>query len=414
MEWTGMLLTSLDRKWTKRCALVGAHLVITPLSFLWSYGNLAPYLDSYYRYRCSTHGCADGSSDWVLNLFLASGLPGMLCVGRLAKRVGLPWLGLVSTLLCGLALIASSWTVGVSMAASTVLLGAVNGVAMGTGINVAMILVNGWAPEKSSTFTASVTCVPPVLAFIQNQIVTAFVNPRNMRPDVAEHSNAFFSQDEILDRVPEVLLILAGITLGTQVLATLLISNPPNVNTDHGSGSRDSYSTSQAFRSPVFWINSLHMAVISYGLILKNGSVKSFGLLYISDDNLLTALSSVIPLVEVAVRLLFGVLFDRNVLSLKDCLVISLSLNSILFSLFYFAPQVSFSAYLLLILGLSVSHGQLFVLFTVVTLRVFGPDNFAMVYALGFLVNSGAVLLAGGLFTPILQSVGWFGLFITC
>ncbi|KAK3800319.1 hypothetical protein RRG08_020294 [Elysia crispata] len=473
-----------DMKWIKCCSIIGSHFVISPLSFLWSYGNIAPYLDSYYKFYC--FDCADGSSEWVLNLFIAATLPGLLLVGRLTRLVDMKWLGLMSTLLCGVALIASAWTLNVSMLGTTVLLGGLNGIAMGIGVNLAMVCVNGWAPEKSSIFTASVTSVPPILAFIQNQIVKAYVNPHNIKPDVHEISKTFFSQPEILEKVPNVILILASIILGTQVIGTALISNPSFPTTEDETCSEDiqdytpsatepltmrgnnanavkdthygsnkefenksplpeilggnasdaspesisemrtpptiqsngslhkSCSTSQAVRSAVFWTNSLHLAVVTYGIVLKNGCVKLLGLLFISNDNLLTLLSSLIPLVEVAVRLAFGVLFDKNLLSLKDGLVISLSLNSVLFSFFYFAPQVNFVTYLILIVGLSVSHGLLFLLYTVITLKAFGPQNFAMVYSLGFFVNTGVVLVAGGVFTHILQSLGWFWVFFTC
>ncbi|RUS85623.1 hypothetical protein EGW08_006635 [Elysia chlorotica] len=505
-----------SKHWTKYSSLVGAHFATSPLSFLWCYGNLAPYLDSYYRYRCS-HGCSEGSSEWVLNLFVAALSPGLLVVGRLSTRVGLQWLGLVSTFLSGLAIFASAWTAQLSAIGTTVLLGVVNGIGVGVSLNAAMVCVNGWAPKQSALLAGSVTSVPPVLSFLQNQLVTAYVNPHNSKPDVLEASKSFFSQQDILDRVPGGILILAGVTLAAQIIGVLLVRSPPvpgigdssspqdgqdgnqditagdgrqrghdtgnksgtmqplnhhhqrngygssdghrgqcmstqdnhtplgetlddqpdntlhvensitnhTTNTPHVKSSDHTASTgphptlhylsvSQAIRSAPFWTNSFYLAVLAYGSILKNGFVKLFGLVYIPDDQLLTVLTSLMPLMEAAMRFSFSILLNRGVFSLKSSLLVSLSLNSILFLWFYLAPQVNFGAYLSLILGLSVPHGQLFVLYTAVTFRVFGPDNFAVVYSLGFLSVSLAVLVAAAAVSPLLDYGGWFWLFFTC
>ncbi|KAK3800320.1 hypothetical protein RRG08_020295 [Elysia crispata] len=491
-------MSMIGKKWTKYCSLVGAHFATAPLSFLWSYGNIAPYLDSYYRFYCSPD-CVDGNNEWVFNLFIAALSPGLLIVGRLTRLVDIKWLGLMSTLLCGVALIASAWTLSVSVSGTTVLLGVVNGVGVGICLNTAMVCVNGWAPEKSAMFAGSITSVPPILAVIQNQIVTAYVNPQNNKPDVQEFSKSFFSQQDILERVPNAILIQGCITLSMQVIGTFLITNPPVQEVNKKSGPRDAdvqvqqtmrgddnnrrsqgtlgpcgatrplrlgesngnnrrntrYGSSngpqaqsrvsaphdiphpeiprskepndstsgtsvhycslhQAVRTTAFWTNSMYLAVMAYGSILKNGYVKLFGLVYIPDDNLLTLLISLVPIVEAGIRFSFGILLSKNMVGMKSSLVFSLATNSVLFSFFYFAPQVNFVTYLILVLGLSFSHGLLFVLYTWVTFKVFGPQNFAMVYSLGFMATTLVVLVAGGLVTPVLLSLGWFWLFFTC
>ena len=481
-----------DKQWRKYCSLVGAHFATSPLCFLWTYGNLAPYLDSYYRLHCSS-GCYSGSSQWILNMFIASIMPGLLVVGWLTKTLGVKWLGGMSALLCGGALFASAKTVQVSALWTTVLLGFVNGFGLGTSLNSALVSINGWAPKNAATFSGSITSVPPVFAIIQNQIVTAYVNPQNLKPDVQDASKTYFSQQDILERVPYAILIIAGITTGIQLIGIILISDPPNPNhvdgneagvhrmteetvlkehtlqetiyapshkqaitarinrpygkdnlaygSSNGSqplenGVSDDFSKaekpgkkihdsscsqpppscsiSQAIHTAAFWVNSLYLAVVVYGTVLKNGYFKGFGLIYISNDNLMTVLSSLIPFVEAVLRFSCGFILDRNILSMKDCLVLSLSLNSALFAFFYFAPQVNFLTYAAVVLGLSVSHGQLFVLYTGITFKAFGPENFGYLYGLGFLMASTTILVAAGVVKPILESVGWFWLFITC
>ena len=66
-----------------------------------------------------------------------------------------------------------------------------------------------------------------MLAVIQNPIITAITNPDNLKPDVIQGSRAFFSQRQVLDKVPTALLVYAAMTLGLQTVGYLLLSPPP-------------------------------------------------------------------------------------------------------------------------------------------------------------------------------------------
>ena len=498
----------MQEKWIKCCSIIGAHFVTTTLGFLWTYGNIAPYLDSYFHFHCAP-GCVDGSSQWILNMYLAGCAPGLFIVGWLMGTIGMKRLGVLSMFVCNAALFASAWTVEMSVVGTTILMGVLNGIGVGTTINMAYVCINSWAPEKSALLSGTITSVPPIIAILQNQIVTAYVNPQNSKPDAREGSNIYFSQREILERVPDAILLLAGISSGMQVIGFLLISNPPslmsdkkpglgsvegslhdhdtvkegknatngsnelpspresspvmnnivkneeNICTKYGANDKcgDSFYTStnfhsntldnnldledtrkrsqvidsnitgtpysweisQALQTAAFWAVWLYGAALGYGILLKNNYYKTFGLLYIPDDDFLTLIGSIMPLIEAIFRTLFGILINRNVLTIQDCLVLSLSLNSALFSVFYFAPQAPDRiVYVILIVGLAVSHSQFFLLIVTAVFQMFGPAHFPTLYGILYLAPTLLSLASAVLVTPIVQTLGWFGLFLTC
>ena len=89
---------------------------MAPLSYLWMYGNLSEYMESYFRLTCSPD-CMDGDSQWILSLSIAMVCPGILVTKPLVDRIGLKWTGILSAALFNAApMFGSAWTVNVSVA----------------------------------------------------------------------------------------------------------------------------------------------------------------------------------------------------------------------------------------------------------------------------------------------------------
>ncbi|GFO09920.1 oxalate:formate antiporter [Plakobranchus ocellatus] len=488
-------------KWVKYCSVIGAHFLTASMSFMWTYGNLAPYVDSYVKFSCSPD-CADGGTQWILNLWLIGTTPGLFLVDPMVKIVGMKRLVMLSVLLSSLAVLASAWMLHISVIGASLLMGLLNGISVGVPNILSLTFINGWIPERSSIFTATVTSSAPVVAIIQNQIVTAYVNPLNLRPDVQQGSSAFFSQPQILERVPGAILIIAGMTLAVQVVGCVLVENPPvqqsidktdavsqthsrvvkdtdklydtfcpesvsarvstpsilngheglshcesnsythynmdsskapetcshntcsskrpAVEVHESNDSKQGESTpvpsckpSQALKTRVFWALCFYAGCMGYGVIIKNSFFKVFGLLYIPDDRFLTLLGSLIPLIEAICRVIFGAVLDKNIFNIKDCLVFGLSLCSVLFAFFYFAPQVNKPVYVILILALSFAQSLFFLLIALCTFVLFGPAHFALLYALVFMAPTTSSVVSALIVTPILQTLGWFWLFMT-
>ncbi|GFN94224.1 oxalate:formate antiporter-like isoform x1 [Plakobranchus ocellatus] len=484
------------QKCVKYCSIVGAHLVMAPSSFLWIYGNLSAYMDSYFQFACYPK-CVDCDTQWILALYVAGCFPGGLLTKILVKRLGLKRTGVVAMVICGVALLGSAWVLQHSVAWTVVLYSVFLGQAVGVNFSVSYQIVGGWAPDKFALFMATVTSIPTMLSIIQNQLLTAYLNPENLDADAKVGPRTFFSQPEILNRVPMAVAVYGAMTFGLQLVGYILITNPQspssletfstsscgcffknnetikdtsdnltcfddlnkdsnahkreinglkkdNNNTTNGSKSYQSvpsimhledddatrnsvesevtalpdsedkpksWKSAEAVKTPVFYALLLFGTSILYGLILKSNYYKQFALSYINDDEYLTLVGTLIPIISTISRIVFGTCLDKGLLSIKDAMILSLSLHTILSTFWYFAPQVNATLYLILILCLAGTQSVYYVLMPTAALRIYGPVHFSTNYGLLLSVNLIVGFLTPLAFTSLFHSLGWFWLF---
>ncbi|RUS76394.1 hypothetical protein EGW08_015845 [Elysia chlorotica] len=438
-------------RFAKVATLVGVHLLTAPSSFLWNYGNLSAYMESYFHVFCFP-GCVDGDSQWIINLYVASFCPG-LCLSRpLCNYLGMRWSGIVAMIICNAGLISSAWSIKVSVMGTSLLMGLLCGLGTGTSLCTAFMYVNAWVVKNKGLFVATVTSAPTILSILQNQMITMYVNPKNLKPDTAIGPKTYFSDLALLKRVPNIVFILGLMTFVLQLLGNILVSDPPSTpkttSTDKTQKSiilkNGTYDTKSALepdgektkdieiatatteqlprplkalevlKTGSFKALWLYVVALMYGLILKNNYYKQFGLLYIENDKFLTLVGSLIPVTASITRIAFGGLLDRNILSIKDCMIITLSVNSLLCDFWWFAPQVNGLFYMILILSMASMHSVTYTLAATGTLQVFGPANFATNFALVYTAATVTSIVTALTVNPLLQALGWFWLFTSC
>ncbi|RUS80971.1 hypothetical protein EGW08_011246 [Elysia chlorotica] len=367
-------------------------------------------------------------------------------------------------------------------------MGAVSGLGLGPTVCIGFMYINGWAGKNSGLLIGTATSAPTILSIAQNQIITAYVNPKNLKADTLIGVRAYFSQREILERVPEIILILGCMGLGLQIIGYLLITNPPtasdptlngkdndvekhpengkenisqnisdpksllvnrnepakhydansikddnektsaisdreifqeNNQTNHVESHSKyhnvrSLKPSETLRSSNFYAMWLYGAAVGFGLILKNNYYKQFGLIYINNDVFLTLVGSLIPVFASATRIILGACIDRDILSIQDCLVMSLAANTFLCAFWFFAPQVSAILYMVLILALACAHSMVHTIVGTGVSKLFGNEhyflNYGLVYSSGFLIAIVSALVV----SPLREALGWFWLFASC
>ncbi|XP_005100104.1 uncharacterized protein LOC101857646 [Aplysia californica] len=59
-----------------------------------------------------------------------------------------------------------------------------------------------------------------------NQLITFYINPENLPPDISVGRTTFFQQEQVLDRVPSIFLILAGVFAVVHLFGFALIREP--------------------------------------------------------------------------------------------------------------------------------------------------------------------------------------------
>ncbi|GFN90539.1 oxalate:formate antiporter-like [Plakobranchus ocellatus] len=506
-----------SEKCAKYLTLVGAHFVNAPLSFVWLYGNLSAYMESYFMCYCYP-ACVDGDSQWILTLFVASGCPGLFFASPVIKRLGIKWAGILATIVCAIGFFVTAWTIRVSVIATAVFMGLITGMGAGTTVCAGFVFVNAYAGKHIGVLLATTTSAPTILAIVQNQIITAYVNPNNLKADTQKGPKVYFSQPEILERVPEVILIIGAMSLGLQIIGYFLVSSPPppspetqdkpysitendpqefisqdsdnqnrgqahcdgnnirsasenvlnnrsgllinsnetqnykanvccqeelaqtlsmqsqdknskadaikpssdastkhvtKINASHRNGTR-SLKAAETLRTHSFKVFWLYGVAMVYGLILKNNYYKQFGLIYINNDRYLTLVGSLIPVVASSARVIFGSLTDKGILSIKDCMCLSLSVNSVLCAFWFFIPQISTIGYMFLVLGLASIHSLVYTIAAAGTLQMFGEEHFSSNFTMMYSSSTAAAILSALIVSELLKNVGWFWLFATC
>ncbi|GFR78213.1 oxalate:formate antiporter [Elysia marginata] len=217
---------SKDSRHAEIGSLIGAHILVASASFTWIYGNLSTYMNSYYYFQCSP-GCLDGDSQWIINTFFITVGAGLFLFEHTQQLLGLRWTLIATILIYNTSFFLSVWAVQVSVAATCVLMGVLLGLASGMIMNIGFKFIHLWAPKNSGAYMVTVISSGPLLNIIQNQIITEFVNPLNLKPNAQYGPWVFFSQPEILHRVPKVIFLLASINLTLQLIGFFLMSSPP-------------------------------------------------------------------------------------------------------------------------------------------------------------------------------------------
>ena len=471
------------RSCKKYCSILGAHFAMAPLSFLWIYGNLMAYMDSFFQFACPKH-CLDAESPWILAMYVAGQFPGMFLVKPLVQKLGVKWAGMVTMVISNVAVLASAWSMQVSVAWTAVIYGIIVGPCVGMCISLTLHVISGWTPEWTALYMSTVSCFPTALSVLQNQLITAYVNPENLAADAKIGRRAYFSEPEILDRVPSAVRTIAFMSFGLQLLGYILIFNPPkpskntaitgaelaelnreaedhekvkstelagetfdqdrksygstepeptitpvrcydlhNGNQKHRCAQRAdavkeetviSWTPSQVLLSSAYYAILLFGVTTEYSLQIKANFYKQFAQIYIHDDNYLTLIGSIEPIVSTLFRIVFGALVDKHFLTLKEVIIVSAAVNSILSSFWYVSPAASAVSYLFIMLGLSVAHNLLYVIMFCAAIKLFGPDHLFTNFGLTTVYLPVGSFLTPTIVHPVLDTLGWFWLFTSC
>ncbi|CAG5121006.1 unnamed protein product [Candidula unifasciata] len=219
-----MTYTSLTRRHVLTC--LGILFLNLPNGIPWLYGNLITYISSYIMARRGTDGF-DLNPTWPLTLYSITYSVGLATPGLLVK-----WLGLRMTTVCivlflDLAIFISYFTSQYSIGMLALTLGVLGGLAIGGVACVSLYYMCGWFPQHIGRACAFSSCSVSGGSIFTNILLTVYINPDNLQPDVITSTASYFSQDDLLDRVPRVFLVFGAMSTATHLLGCLLLQPPP-------------------------------------------------------------------------------------------------------------------------------------------------------------------------------------------
>ena len=101
------------------------------------------------------------------------------------------------------------------------------GLIFGLGVGVAYVgplsCAMRWMPRWKGVASGFVVAGFGLGALVFDQVQSYYINPRNLKPN----DDGFFTEKELLDRVPFLFLVLGGTYAVMQLLGSLFIVNPP-------------------------------------------------------------------------------------------------------------------------------------------------------------------------------------------
>ncbi|CAD5215153.1 unnamed protein product [Bursaphelenchus xylophilus] len=392
---------------------------------VYTFGNILPYLVSYLRWKVNPQQ-TNGSLMWLQSFM--SGLPfAMLLGGVLEKEVGArTGAAIGSAMYCG-GILFSFFSIQVSFYWLLVTTGLIASFGQGMAYVNVLTQCQRWMPKNVGFVSGLITAGFGSGAFLLSPIQTKFINPNNLKVD----DEGFFTQPEILERVPYLFLLMGGMFAVIQTIGLLFIAEPVQESDgqesqslmaadgdsdDEDEGQNDQLgstilSKEEILKSPTFIILFFTLTCNAIWVQTTSGLFKAYAQSFIKDDFFLTTVNSFAAIANCLSRVFWGYIADRS--SYQLAMSIACTMGAVLMWGLPFVKYVaSPSLFFIWICAMFVGIGATYCLIPYAIHKCFGSANFAITY--GFcqlcLAISGVLTALNSQF--ILAMIGFDELFL--
>ena len=215
--------------------IIGGFLVHLSLGTIYTFGNISPYIVSYIRNRSHPADFSQATSTWVFACALVGQGGSMFVGGWMVKKIGPRWTTLIGGWLMSVGVGLSYFTIKVSFWLLLVTYGLLFGVGVGIAYIGPLNSAMNWMPKWKGLANGIVVAGFGFGAFVFNYVQTFFINPHNLEVVKDDHGDKYFTDPELVSRVPMVFIILAATYAVMQLVGSLLITNPPDGYADQDS-----------------------------------------------------------------------------------------------------------------------------------------------------------------------------------
>ncbi|KAK7090715.1 L-lactate transporter-like isoform X2 [Littorina saxatilis] len=445
----------------RACLVIVAGILIhLTLGTLYTFGNLTPYLTSYIRKRSSPSDLTYGQSVWI-NAVAAMGQgASMFFGGLMEKRLGPRLTVLLGAWFQSLGVMLTYFAIQYSFAATTITYGLMFGLGIGIAYAVPMAVGMRWLPKRKGLVNGCVVAGFGGGAFIFDQIQTAYINPNNLSPDLTINGDKFFTQDDILDKVPMMFIILGGTYAVMQLIGCLLLTNPPDLPVSYfqlapsdeenspmipesesgdsrespeqgaaapASVNSSSKSTEQlverstepidencvsprdVFKEPAFYILWFIFLVNGQGVQFISSLYKAYGQTFIKDDVFLAWVGALAAVCNAGGRIMWGSFADRY--SFKVAMMCLCCLFTVLMLTLGVTSLAGRWMFLVWICLLFLAFSGSFSLMPTACARSFGQTHYAKNYGLLFTSQVITSPISAVLTSSLKSAIGWYGMF---
>ncbi len=325
-------------RWRGLFAVFGGFLIQLTLGSFYSFGNMMTYMTSYMR----AHGAPNMTYTEFIAVQSAWGVTQGIVMpisGFLIRLVGWRFAMFAGCAIFSAGSALTYWTIGSgSLRQVAFTYGVVSAFGQGMALIPTMTMGMRWFPRRKGLAMGIVVGGFGGGAMLFNQIQTAVVNPDNVAvektPEI-DGDEEYFTDHELLERVPYVLLVLAAIYSCVQFAACLMVTEPPDYSGEDELDAEKNVKDDalnvpvlKALRTKEFtilWLTRFSVVLITQTIA---GFYKAFGQTFISDDHFLSFVGAVCSVFNCSGRLVFGLLMDKS--SYKAAMITEATLLSVL------------------------------------------------------------------------------------
>ncbi|KAK7091591.1 uncharacterized MFS-type transporter YhjX-like [Littorina saxatilis] len=226
--------------------VIGGILVHITLGTQLTYGNTNPYFVSYIRKHSSPSDLKYIDGIWVQACMLMGQGVTMFLGGLLEHKFGLRVSCLIGSWLMSAGVLLTYFTLKYNYITSVITYGIMFGLGCGIAYPMPVACAMKWFPNRRGLMGGLIFAGFGGGSTVFNQIITLFLNPDNISPDLTIGEDVYFTQDEVLKRVPSMFLVLGGTYAVLQLVGIILMVDPPPSYQEHSTQIYENVTTSES------------------------------------------------------------------------------------------------------------------------------------------------------------------------
>ncbi|KAK0395985.1 hypothetical protein QR680_001519 [Steinernema hermaphroditum] len=378
METDDVILLRISSSARPFFAVTGGVLLQLTFGIVYTFGNMLPYLVSYLRWKVNPD-LDNGSMIWIQSFM--SGLPGAMIVGGIIERkVGPRFGAFLGSLIYTLSTALCYFSIQHSYFMLLVTMGLMQTFGYGVAYNCVLITAQKWLPHRVGLAGGLIVSGFGCGAFMISPIQTRYINPWNYSPN----AEGFFTQPELLERVPQVFLVLAVVFAVIQMIGLLFIGERkeiPLAYEDDATLQRqeEQLTLKEILRSSTFAMLFITLLLNGVWVQAISGLYKAFGQQFVSDDFFLATISSFAAIFNCASRVMWGSLADKT--SYQTSMVTACTIGCVLIWTLGLVQLLASPALLFIwVCGMFCCVGATYSLLPYASHKCFGAEHFGLVY----------------------------------
>lgn len=328
-----------------------------------------------------------GGAMWISSLYAVGQGLSMVLGGYIARRFSARVSCILGCILHSGSIMSTSVIINYGRIPVLMTYGLLPGLGCGLAYLTTMTNAFGWYPNRKGLVAGTILAAFGLGTFIFNMAQTAYVNPENLSPP--KDANGYFTQESILNNVPNLFLYMGAIYASMQFLGCCLLFQAPEdqakdeetIDETKPLNVETVMTFKSAFRSREFSTLFFVYGLTCQGVLFVNSTLKEYGQTFIEDDLYLAWTGSMASIANCLGRLVWGLAIDRY--SFTCCFTtITLAFGLLMFIMPFEFVLSSKVWYLLCTLGLFGSFSGWKSIYPVHISRVFGVTNSGLVYGL--------------------------------